>query len=569
MSLQAAKDQLTKMLEDADNEVIALSGKWGTGKSHLWREIQNASNDKKVSEALYVSLFGLSDMGQIKLKILQSALPKAEEQSAMWEKVRIGYEGAKKVLTSLHKGFSALDELALLAVPTIMKDKMIVLDDIERKHEKLSIDEVLGFIDEYTEQHGARFVLILNSDQLANRLMWDTLREKVIDQEIKLDTASMEAFDIAIGLTPSAYAGHILKAVEICGITNIRIIRKLIKAVNRILGDRENLPEAILTRVIPSTVVLAGINYKGIEDGPDISFVLSLGASDDWDKFLEKDKEPDEEGKREGRWKLMLNDLGIQSCDDYELLVVEFLESGLFDVGAVSAIIDRYVKESNKMEALDQLNQFSRRLYWDHRLTEVELLEEAKALVSKAHLFDAYSITGLAKDVAELPEGGDVSEAIIDGWIEEFNGKNFEGFEDDDLFNRPIHPRIQAQFSAIQATAQAKTTVSDACIYIAKHSGWGSRQEMAMKSATVVDFEQTIKALDIPNLRIFMRKMLELCAQEKAYQSHFGLAMAHFTEACRNITQDPSSGRLGTLVQGLFSHAKLSDKLIPDQVQGQ
>ena len=53
MSLQAAKVQLTKMLEDADNKVIALSGKWGTGKSHLWREIQNVSSDKKVSEALY------------------------------------------------------------------------------------------------------------------------------------------------------------------------------------------------------------------------------------------------------------------------------------------------------------------------------------------------------------------------------------------------------------------------------------------------------------------------------------------------------------------------------------
>jgi len=566
MSLQAAKDQLIKLLEeDTDNKVIALSGKWGTGKSHLWGEVQNFSKDEKVKQALYVSLFGLRDMDQIKLKIVQNALPKAE----MLEKIRIGYEAAKKVLPSINNAFSALDELALLAVPTIMKDKMIVLDDIERMHEKLSIDEILGFIDEYTQQHGARFVLILNSDQLANRVMWDTLREKVIDHEIKLDTASIEAFGIAIGLTPSAYAGYILKAVEICGITNIRIIRKVIKAVNCILGDREHLSEAVLNRVIPSTVVLAATNYKGIEDGPDISFILSLGAFSDWDEHLEKDKKSDEKDMREGRWELMLNDLDIQSCDDYELLVVEFLESGLFDVGAVSAIIDRYVKETNVMVALDQLNQFNTRLYWDHRLTKVELLEEAKTFVSKAHLIDAFSITALAKNVAELPEGADVSEAIIDKWIEKFNAKNFEDFESLDSLNRPIHPSIQAKISAIHDTAQAKTTVSDACIHIAKHSGWGSRQQMAMKSATVADFEQAIKTLDIPDLRIFMRKMLELCTQEQHYQSQFGSAMAHFTEACRTIAQAPNSGRLGTLVQELFSYAKLSGKLIPDQTQGQ
>jgi hypothetical protein len=151
MTLKTTKDHLIQLLADPDNKVIALSGKWGTGKSHLWREVKAASKDIAVKDALYVSLFGLRDMNQIKLKVVQSALPKAETHSVAWEKVRVGVEGAKKVLTSLHKGFSALDELALLAVPSLLKDKVIVLDDIERKHDKLSVDEVLGFIDEFTQ----------------------------------------------------------------------------------------------------------------------------------------------------------------------------------------------------------------------------------------------------------------------------------------------------------------------------------------------------------------------------------------------------------------------------------
>ena len=39
MSLEKTKEHLLKLLGDADNKVIALSGKWGTGKTHLWGEV--------------------------------------------------------------------------------------------------------------------------------------------------------------------------------------------------------------------------------------------------------------------------------------------------------------------------------------------------------------------------------------------------------------------------------------------------------------------------------------------------------------------------------------------------
>jgi Cdc6-like AAA superfamily ATPase len=189
MTLQSTKTHLIQLLEDKENKVVALSGKWGTGKSHLWDEVKATSQDDAVKDSLYVSLFGLSDMTQIKLKIIQSALPNADAHPTAWENAKIGLKSVQKVLKSVHPGFSALDDLALLAVPTILKEKVIVLDDIERKHEKLSVDEVLGFIDEFTKLHKARFVLILNSDQLNDKTVWDRLREKVIDQEIKLNTS--------------------------------------------------------------------------------------------------------------------------------------------------------------------------------------------------------------------------------------------------------------------------------------------------------------------------------------------------------------------------------------------
>lgn len=563
MTLKATKDQLVQLLADQDNKVIALSGKWGTGKSHLWREVKAASKDAAVKGALYVSLFGLRDMNQIKLKIVQSALPSAERHSAAWDKVRVGMEGAKKVLTSLHKGFSALDELALLAVPSLLKDKVIVLDDIERKHDKLSIDEILGFIDEFTQQHGARFVLILNSDQLDDRSVWDTLREKVVDQEIRLSTSTREAFAIAIGLTPSTYADGIRAAAEHCGLTNIRIIRKVIKAVDRILGTRMGLSDALLSRVVPSTVLLTAIHYKGIEDGPDFDFVLSQGTPNDWSLSSDGDELEDEDRNRKSKWKLLLNDLGIHGCDDYELLVIEFLQSGLFDASAVAVVIDRYAAENDAMTARNDLNKFFEQLIWDHRLTEADLLAEATKLAPRVHLIDVYNFTSLHDAVEELAGGKDLANTMLDSWIAAFKAKNFDDFDDENTFGRKVHPAIQAEFDAVKTKAQAKLTVFDACEFIVKNSGWNARQELAMKAATVADFEAAIKTSDIKGLRLFMRRMLEMTMQPGGYREHFGNATDRFTEACKNIAQDPNSGRLGKLIKKVFADSRLSHLVEP------
>jgi hypothetical protein len=71
MTLQSTKANLQRLLDDKENKVIALSGLWGTGKSHLWDETRKVSQDPAAKNALYVSLFGVSDMATLKLKIAE------------------------------------------------------------------------------------------------------------------------------------------------------------------------------------------------------------------------------------------------------------------------------------------------------------------------------------------------------------------------------------------------------------------------------------------------------------------------------------------------------------------
>jgi len=555
MSLQKAKEQLVNLLSDADNKVLALSGRWGTGKTHMWRQVCVASEDDQVKNALYVSLFGIAEMAHVKLKIVQSAVggDRASVSSAI--------KGARKVLVSIHGAFSALDEVALLAVPKILKGKMIVLDDIERKHESLSIDEVLGFIDEFTQLHGARFLLVLNSDKLKDQEIWNTLREKVIDEELRLDTSSQEAFGIALARNSSRFSQEVGDAVRICRLTNIRVIRKIIKVVNKLLDSYKQLPPSVISRVVPSTVLLAAIHYRGIENGPDIAYVLNAGRSglhlpDDADRAV------DEKVKRtHAEWDLLLSELGISSADDYEMVVAEYLESGLLDVSAVSAVIDRYLAHHDATEARNEVRAFVDKVIWDHRLSDEQLLLDASELLPHVRFLDAGYMTMLAANVADLPGGQSTSTRLVHEWLGALPGDYSPDPDDGLSFHRKLHPEIEAAFNARVLEQTHSTTLVDACKYISDHSGWGVRQESALQRASVEDFKSAIRNLDVAELRGFMRKMLELTVSKADYRSHFGEAMDRFVESCRQIVANEPTSRLSRLISALFNSYQISSLL--------
>lgn len=569
MSIEKTKAQLIELLGDADNKVVALSGRWGTGKTHLWEDVQSHSEDDQVKNSLYASLFGLSTVDQVKRKLLEGAIPGVEDHGGTVDAVKNMVKVGLKALSEHYKGLAALNDLNLvLMAPAMLREKLIVIDDIERKHEKLGIDEVLGFIDEYSKRYGVRFLLLLNDDQLSTKpeqeRLWETFREKVIDREIKLSTTPEEAFAIAIQICPSSYVAALRKAVIACGLTNIRIVGKVIRAVNQLLADR-NLSEAIQARVVPSIVLFSAIHYQGLEDGPDFQFALNI-ANPDWMRFgRDRNAEPTEQEKREDRWRMLMGELGINGCDDFEKVLVEYLESGLFESAQVQAIIERYVAENDSMQALQNVRSFIAKAIWDHRVTDADLLAQAAGFPGVASLLDPYAATELHNILDELQGGQALGDQIIQNWIAAFQASGAHAPGDDDSFGRPLHPAIRTAFDAAHAHDQAQATVVEACNHIIEHSGWGTMQELAMKRATAADFESAIRGMSVDDLPKFMRRMIQMRLQRSTYDAHFGTATERFMEACRTITNDqaPGSARLAKLMKRLFEKNALAADLNP------
>lgn len=246
------------------------------------------------------------------------------------------------------------------------------------------------------------------------------------------------------------------------------------------------------------------------------------------------------------------------SCDEFENLLVEFFESGLFEASSFQAIIEQYIAQNDVTKARDKVHGFMVRAIWDHRANEEQLVDEAADFELIAAKLDPFQVTQLDMLLAEMPGGQAVGDKIIKTWIKAFSASN-PTTVNQNSFSKPLHKDIQAAFDAVRENAESSISLLDACMKIIESDGWGSLQEMAMRRATAADFERIIRECqEIDKLRSFMHEMIKMRLQRSTYDPHFGSATEQFVEACRGISNDKEAPRLARLINRLFAEAGLA-----------
>ncbi|MBB5017555.1 hypothetical protein HNQ59_000824 [Chitinivorax tropicus] len=550
MSLQKTKAQLIQLLDDPDYKVIALSGLWGTGKTHLWEEIKQQSANASVSNALYVSLFGVSSMDQVLNKLIQSAARDGKIDSLVSKTAKSTFKG----LESFHKGFATINELCqLLAVSMLLRKKIVVIDDIERMHEKLSIDEILGFIDDYSKNREVRFVLILNSNKLTKRDQWSTLHEKVIDLELQLVTTPAEAFSIAIQSLPSAYASSLKRACVICKLTNIRIIKKVIKTTNRIFGQsyrEDELPR----KMIPSVVLLTAIHHRGLENGPTKELTLSWKPQhSDFLKLF-----PDT-----NHWKDLVNQLGIYITDDFEHHVIAFLQTGHFDPNLFESIITKNVAEHARHSAIERVEEVREALYWDHRLDSNQARTRVDEVLASDQSIPPDIYNGLVKIVRDTPCIENMAQLLIDRWIDLYK-QNPQPYSS----GSGLEPAIIEAIEHFNAQRRENTAASFAeqLIQFAQapdHQRYNSVVYLNLCNTGVEYYESAIRDMPIKGLQGVLPYMLDAYNQSQRDNSTIEAVAQRLIAACRNLYRTHASEGLGRLLKRQFAYVGLDIEHMP------
>lgn len=189
---------------------ILLKGKWGSGKSWFIRNFIDKHQDKNF---LYVSLYGVITTKEIEERIFEQLHPILSSKTAkiagsilrsiIKTTIKIDINSDKKDDVSI---LSQIPDLKLPDYLTDTNKKVLIFDDLERC--SLSINTVLGFINQFVENQDQRVILIANEEELILKFSEDKntgsetlylkIKEKLIGQTFEIRTDLDTAIDCFI-----------------------------------------------------------------------------------------------------------------------------------------------------------------------------------------------------------------------------------------------------------------------------------------------------------------------------------------------------------------------------------
>jgi len=542
-SYTMAQETLISLLSDKSYKVIALSGKWGSGKTHLWSETYTKlnRNDSSVGAPIYFSIFGAKSINELKLRLLQCAT--LNKDNKYKEFIGAGGSLLKGLAGKFISGVS-VEELVLLGLPKLLDNRLVVIDDIERKHKNFDIDEILGFINEYSESYNTRFLLLLNSDNLEDETIWRKLHEKVIDIELVLKPNSEETYDVAAGNSELMYGSRAKSAVSILGITNIRIIRRILRVLSVLISAYGELDDYVLDSIVGSTTLLTAIHYHGLSSNITIEYVQQYNSFNN--AFSREQRTPEELD-----WDDILTKLKISSADSYEEIVITYLRSGIVDRSRLDEVIRQYKEQSERQSIYINFRNLFESYSWDPEFRFDINADSVRTLRTNAHLLSASDVSSLCKLFAEC---GHPSEAdnLIYSWIDRNEAIIESGASEHFSSEGFSHPALAALDARIRNNRFPALTLAEAFHRIRQNNGWGDRENVCLSESTQQSYEEVIRGLRGRALADFLSENFSILRIANP-SAEFLHALANFKSACKQIIDTNPNSRLSQILTRTFN----------------
>jgi hypothetical protein len=166
--IKIAEDYLSTPQTDY---AICINGKWGCGKTYLWKNILAPRFTDLSKKILYVSLFGKKTDSDIDASLTMSLLPEK-------------YNKAKYLASTLGGGLLNYNKLKwikdVIPIKSFInfRNSVICFDDFERSN--IDVQPVFGYINSLTEHEGAKVFILVNEEQVKDKKSYENYKEKVV-----------------------------------------------------------------------------------------------------------------------------------------------------------------------------------------------------------------------------------------------------------------------------------------------------------------------------------------------------------------------------------------------------
>lgn len=548
MTTELIRQELSRFLGGEDAEVLALSGKWGIGKTYSWNKfLQQAKKRNAISRQryAYVSLFGVTSLSELKYTIFEQSIncqligsqPTIDTLQSNTAGIAesLGRKSWRALTQSAFmKNVSpALDALAFLSV----RDTLICLDDLERRGRALDALDILGLVSFLKEQRNCKIAILLNANEDGLQ-DFNKYREKVVDIELHFSPTAKECAEIAFEDNHD-----LLQAIsplsEQLNITNIRTLKKIERMVDIIKPLVIYMEPEVFEQAVNLLVLFVWCHLRaGDETIPTLDYVESIGYK------LFGLGQGANIPEHEKIWDMKLQNYGFRCISEFGSLLAMLVRSGYVtsqEFSRVALSLDAQIKSSKATQSLSAAWS----VYHDSFANDQELVVETLYNCAKDNI-KVLTPLDLDSTVRLFRELGDEERA--DELIKLYTRSRKEDIELLDLSKYSFSERVTDQkirdaFELIHADAAANESPREILLRLASSNGWNPEDEIVLASTAPETLYQIFKEERGAHLDPMVNACLQFGRFANSSERQKQVA-ANATEALKRIARESKINEL-------------------------
>ncbi len=507
------KQALSRFLtKDGYPEAIVLSGNWGVGKTFLWRQIVSEAKEYARPNYMYVSLFGVTNLDDLKYKLFeakqswpadnQTSADQADKppQNSAWVKVKDKinqYTGSDKSILGKLAALkdlpvaSRVEPLVRSLVFNTVSDAVVCLDDFERRGEGLRPLDVLGLASYLRESRNCKVILIQNEDALeTQKEEFRKLEEKVFDWRVVLNPNPEHSITCIV--PPSnEHIESWLSFADSLEVNNIRIIRRTYEQV-LIIG--EYFPEAheeITKQFITSLLLFNFSKFGNLDHIPSLEHIRQLGHI-----YLDE-----EEGSEAQLWKQTMSKLNWLATDEVDMELMEIVENGFVSRDGLQDEVDRKTRYLEDASARQEIEAA-----WDFYHGSFQHNEEELGSAVFNAVYKHLAVTSpmvvdasirLLRDLGQDAEATEIADVFVE--IHKENEKILD--VESSAFGDNIEDTyLRDKLGEALRNIPVEKDLREVLERLARDKGWGASDEEFLSSVTEDEFRDFFINYDGDNL---------------------------------------------------------------------
>jgi hypothetical protein len=543
MSTALVREQILTFLATPGPSVLCIRGNWGTGKTYTWQaalQIAAAKSETLTTEKYaYVSLFGLNSVDQVKQEIVTQTIGRdrigkpfsPDDVGSIYNE---GVSLFRKNAAPFAKLWESYYAAAMSVATALIRDRLVCIDDLERKGEQLRSADILGLISQLKEDRKCKVVLLLNDEQLDDRTEFESYLEKVVDINVRFAPTPVESAEIALqGVEgDDSLKQKVRDLSPKLGIDNVRVIRKLFRFLQQLAPLLKGYEPGVLDSVA-ATVVLMGWAHLQPELAPSKEFLVKQKGS--FSDYVAKKN--GEIPLREQEWTTLINNYGYMFTDEFDVALLRCIENGFF----TKATVDSHALELNQRVETD-IASVKLRDTWRafHDSFDGELDDHLKkftdCIAANAKYYslnDMLSVVNLFRSL----DRKDAGNSLLDLYLDARKGTiNAYDLHDVELFGIHLDDDVRAKLIALQTAQRVVLAVEELFLMLADN-GYDRNITEQLAALPVGEYVRVFKHHKGSNFRIMRRGLTQYNNLANPNEFHIEI-MRKANEALQQIAHE-------------------------------